>query len=99
MANILVTSWFVRAALYARFNEVAPLWSSSADSALFDQFVDHLIASGELSQDVNYYVDNFLTNGQFISREHDLFEGSWEEFCEAHGLIYDDNFCCVNLGL
>ncbi len=99
MANILVTTWFVRAALYARYVAVYETWASEADSALFDKYVDHLIESGELSGDVNYYVDNFLTNGQFVCREHDLFEGSWEEFCSEHGVIFDDNFCCTNLGI
>lgn len=96
---VFVTSWFVRAALYARFNEVKTIWSSSADSALFDKYVDHLIASGELTEDVNYYVDNFLINGQFVSREHDLFEGSWEDFCLERGIIFDDDYCCINLGI
>lgn len=96
--NVLVSSWFVRAALYARFNEVASIWSSSADSALFDKYIDHLVTSGELTQDVNYYVDNFLINGQFVCREHDLFEGGWEDFCEANGVIYNDDYCCTHLG-
>jgi hypothetical protein len=96
---VYVTPWFVRAALYARFNEVKAIWASSADSALFDKYVDHLCSLGELEGDVNHYVDNFLINGQFVCREHDLFDGSWEAFCEANGVIFDDNFCCTNLGI
>lgn len=99
MFNVLVTSWFVRAALYARYVSVYETWASEANSALFDKYIDHLCSLSELTHDVNYYVDNFLVNGQFVAREHDLFEGSWEDFCNAHGVIFDDNYCCTNLGL
>ena len=98
MANILVTTWFVRAALYARYVAVYEIWASEADSALFDKYVDHLCSFGELTHDVNHYVDNYLINGQFVCREHDLFEGSWEDFCNAHGVIYNDDYCCTHLG-
>jgi hypothetical protein len=96
--NVLVSSDFVSQALYDRYEAVKTLWASEAASALFEQLIDLMLDIGEINASSWVIVDNFLVNGQFISREHDLFEGSWEDFCEANGVIFDDNFCCTHLG-
>lgn len=99
MANVLVSEDFVSQALYDRFEAVKTLWASAAATALFEQLIDLLIEVGEFNGSSWIIVDNFLINGQFVAREHDLFDGSWEDFCNAHGVLYDDNFCCTNLGI
>ena len=99
MANVLVSEDFVSQALYDRFEAVKTLWASAAATALFEQLIDLLTDVGEFHGSSWIIVDNYLINGQFVCREHDLFEGSWEEFCSAQGVIYDDNFCCTNLGI
>lgn len=98
MANVLVSEDFVSQALYDRFEAVKGLWASAAATALFEQLIDLLIEVGEFKGSNYVIVDNFLINGQFVAREHDLFEGSWEDFCEANGILFNDNFCCTNLG-
>lgn len=98
MANVLVSCDFVSQALYDRYEAVKGLWASEAASALFEQLIDLLTQVGELHGSSWVIVDNFLINGQFVCREHDLFEGSWEEFCLERGVIYDDNYCCTHLG-
>ena len=99
MANVLVSEDFVSQALYDRFEAVKGLWASEAASALFEQLIDLLIEVGEFNGSSCVIVDNYLINGQFVCREHDLFEGSWEDFCEANGVLFDDNYCCTNLGI
>ena len=98
MANVLVSEDFVSQALYDRFEAVKGLWASAAATALFEQLIDLLIEVGEFHSPSGVIVDNFLVNGQFVCREHDLFDGSWEAFCEANGVIYNDDYCCTHLG-
>ena len=98
MANVLVSEDFVSQALYDRFEAVKTLWASAAATALFEQLIDLLIEVGEFHGSSWIIVDNYLINGQFVCREHDLFEGSWEDFCNAHGVIYNDDYCCTHLG-
>ncbi len=98
MANVLVSEDFVSQALYDRFEAVKTLWASAAATALFEQLIDLLTDVGEFHGSSWIIVDNFLINGQFVCREHDLFEGSWEDFCEANGVIYNDDYCCTHLG-
>lgn len=98
MANVLVSEDFVSQALYDRFEAVKTLWASAAATALFEQLIDLLIEVGEFHGSSWIIVDNFLINGQFVAREHDLFDGSWEDFCNAHGVIYNDDYCCTHLG-
>ncbi len=99
MANVLVSEDFVSQALYDRFEAVKTLWASAAATALFEQLIDLLTDVGEFHGSSWVIVDNFLINGQFVCREHDLFDGSWEEFCLDRGVIYNDDFCCTNLGI
>lgn len=98
MANVLVSEDFVSQALYDRFEAVKTLWASEAATALFEQLIDLLIEVGGFQGSAYVIVDNYLINGQFVCREHDLFEGSWEDFCEANGVIYNDDYCCTHLG-
>ena len=98
MANVIVSEDFVSQALYDRFEMVKELWASAAATALFEQLIDLLTEVGELHGSSWVIVDNFLVNGQFVCREQDLFEGSWEDFCNAHGVIYNDDYCCTHLG-
>ncbi len=96
---VFVSEDFVSQALYDRFEAVKTLWASEAATALFEQFIDLLIEVGEFNGSSYVIVDNYLINGQFVCREHDLFDGSWEDFCSERGVLFDDNFCCTNLGI
>ena len=98
MAKVLVSEDFVSQALYDRFEAVKGLWASAAATALFEQLIDLLIEVGGVNGSSWVIVDNFLINGQFVCREHDLFEGSWEGFCSERGVIYNDDYCCTHLG-
>ncbi len=95
---VFVSEDFVSQALYDRFEAVKTLWASEAATALFEQLIDLLIDVGGFQGSAYVIVDNYLINGQFVCREHDLFEGSWEDFCSERGVLFDDNFCCTHLG-
>jgi len=95
---VFVSEDFMSQALYDRFEAVKTLWASAAATALFEQLIDLLIEVGGFNGSSWIIVDNYLINGQFVCREHDLFEGGWEDFCEANGVIYNDDYCCTHLG-
>ena len=103
MINVPVE--FVIDALQARYDEVKELWASDASAALWDQALQ-LVAECGLGDNVTspiIYVDNYLINGEFVSREENiedwLHKTSHEGFLEQldyEGDEYDqwldDNF-------
>lgn len=83
--NFLVTRDFVEAALEARYQEVKDTWGCEASDSLWEQFLDVVLDCGSLSGTPSCIVDNYLVNGDFISRsdeEEYLTDEVWEAFCE-----------------
>ena len=109
MINVLVE--FVIDALQARYDEVENLWGCDASASLWEQALQ-LVAECGLGENVtspSIYVDNYLINGEFVSKiadvecwlddnqpngENDLNE-AWQEYCENNALIYNDDFACL----
>ena len=92
-------------ALQARYDEVKELWGCDASAALWDQALQ-LVEECGLDKNVtspSIYVDNYLVNGEFVSKEDNiedwLHKTSHEGFAEQlnyEGDEYDqwldDNF-------
>lgn len=91
--NFLVTRDFVEAALEARYQEVKDTWGCEASDSLWEQFLDVILDCGSLSGTPSCIVDNYLVNGDFISRsdeEEYPTDEAWEAFCEYNCFIYNN---------
>lgn len=91
--NFLVTRDFVEAALIARYEEVKDTWGGQASESLWEQFLDVILDCGSLSGTPSCIVDNYLVNGDFISRsdeEEYPTDEAWEAFCEYNCFIYNN---------
>ena len=109
--TIEVNANFVTEALQARYDEVKELWGCDASAALWDQALD-IVAECGLGEHVtspSIFVDNYLINGEFISKikdvdcwlddnqpngEKDLDE-AWWEYCENNAIISNEDFACL----
>ena len=103
MINVPVE--FAIDALQARYDEVKELWGCDASASLWEQALQ-LVAECGLGENVtspSIYVDNYLINGEFVSKEDNiedwLHKTSHEGFLEQlnyEGDEYDqwldDNF-------
>ena len=71
---INVTVEFVIDALQARYDEVKELWGCDASAALWEQALQSVAERG-LDENVtspSIYVDNYLINGEFVSKEDNI---------------------------
>ena len=102
---------FVIDALQARYDEVENMWGCDASAALWEQALQ-LVEDCGLDKNVTspiIYVDNYLVNGEFISKiadvEHWLdsnqpnsandLDEAWNEYCQDNALIYNDEYACI----
>ena len=72
MINVPVE--FVIDALQARYDEVEHEWACDASASLWDQALD-IVAECGLGEHVtspSIFVDNYLINGEFVSKEKDF---------------------------
>ena len=90
--TIEVNANFVTEALQARFDEVENLWGCPASMSLWDQALD-MVANCGLGENVtspSIFVDNYLINGEFVSKNLEakywLTETSFLDYCEHHNL-------------
>ena len=102
---------FVIDALQARFDEVVNKWGCDASESLWDQALD-IVAECGLGEHVtspSIFVDNYLINGEFVSKiadveqwldanqpngEKDLDE-AWQEYCENNAILFNDDYACL----
>ena len=103
MINVSVE--FVIDALQARYDEVKELWGCDASAALWDQALQSVAECG-LGENVtspSIYVDNYLINGEFVSKEENIedwlhktsHEGFFEQLNyegDEYDQWLDDNF-------
>ena len=110
--TIAVSVDFVIDALESRYKEVWDLWSNEASRSLWGQALE-LVEECGLGENVtspSIYVDNYLINGEFVSKtadvecwleddqpngENDLNE-AWQEYCQDNALIYNDEYACLS---
>ena len=108
---IQVSVEFVIDALQARYDEVKEMWGCDASAALWEQALQ-LVEECGLGENVtipSIYVDNYLINGEFVSKiadvEHWLdsnqpngandLDEAWNEYCQDNALIYNGEYACL----
>ena len=87
MTNVPVE--FVIDALQAHYDDVKELWGCDASASLWEQALQ-LVEDCGLGENVtspSIYVDNYLVNGEFVSKEDDI--QYWLD-CEYDDLSEDD---------
>ena len=109
MINVPVE--FVIDALQARYDEVKDLWGCDASASLWEQALQ-LVEDCGLGENVtspSIHVDNYLINGEFVSKiadvEHWLdsnqpngandLDEAWEEYCQDNALLYNAEYACI----
>jgi hypothetical protein len=105
MINVPVE--FVIDALDARYNDVKDQWGCEAAHELWEQALDLVKECGLGCSSASEYVDNYLINGEFVSKEDVMYwrdetleeyediDEAWEEFCQDNALIYNDEYACL----
>ena len=90
MINVSVE--FVIDALQARYDDVKELWGCDASEALWEQALQ-LVEECELGENFtspSIFVDNYLINGEFVSKIEDvdqwLDETTFADYCGHHNL-------------
>ena len=80
---------FIIDALQARYNNVKDLWGGEASHQLWEQAINTVeeCGIGDNVTSPSIFVDNYLINGEFVSKEDDL--QLWLE-CEYDDLSDDD---------
>ena len=109
--TIEVNANFVTEALQARYDEVENKLGCDASESLWDQALD-VVAECGLGEHVtspSIFVDNYLINGEFVSKiadveqwfdsnqpngEKDLDE-AWDEYCENNAILFNDDYACL----
>ena len=90
--NFEVSIQFIIDALQARYNNVKDLWGGEAAKQLWEQALGMVEECG-LGDNVtspSIFVDNYLINGEFVSKEDDL---QWWLDCEYDYLSdYDKEY-------
>ena len=83
---------FIIDALQARFNNVKDLWGGDAAHELWEQALSMVeeCGIGDNVTSPSIFVDNYLINGEFVSKEDDK---NWWLDCEYEDLSEDDKEC------
>ena len=84
-----VSTQFIIDALQARYDNVKELWGGEAAHELWEQALSMVeeCGIGDNVTSPSYFVDNYLINGEFVSKEDDL--QYWLD-CEYGDLSEDD---------
>ena len=104
---------FIIDALQARYDEVSGLWASYAAHDLWQQALDVVeeCGIGDNITSPSIFVDNYLINGEFVSKEDDMqwwldcdgdslsekeIDEKWLEYCKNNACLYNKNFACLS---
>ena len=87
-----VSIQFIIDALQARYDNVKDLWGGEAAHQLWEQALNMVeeCGIGDNVTSPSIFVDNYLINGEFVSKEDDL---QWWLDCEYDDLSDDDKEC------
>ena len=103
---------FIIDALQARYDNVKELWGGDAAHDLWEQALDVVeeCGIGDNVTSPSIFVDNYLINGEFVSKEDDMswwldsdyetlsedeIEQKWKEYCEKNACLYNKNYACI----
>ena len=108
-----VSIQFIIDALQARYDKVSGLWASYAAHSLWQQALD-VVAECGIGDNVtspSFFVDNYLINGEFVSKDEDKqwwldcdsedlteeeIDDKWKEYCKKNACLYNDNYACLS---
>ena len=107
-----VSAQFIIDALQARYDEVSGLWASYAAHDLWQQALDVVqeCGIGDNVTNPSIFVDNYLINGEFVSKEDDKkwwldcddvelsekeIDEKWNDYCEKNACLYNDEYACL----
>ena len=103
---------FIIDALQARYDNVKELWGGEAPHQLWEQALDVVSERGigDSVTSPSIFVDNYLINGEFVSKEDDKqwwlgcdyetlaedeIEEKWNDYCEKNACLYNKNYACI----
>lgn len=95
-----VTTDFIVEAIETFFDfrvENNPDWVSDARLSLKDELLDFVSDCGVGDHTPSYIVDNFLINGQFVTRSDDgslESDEAWEAVTD-YAIVYNDEYACL----
>ena len=107
-----VSLHFIIEALQARFDEVSGQWASYAVHDLWQNALD-VVAECGIGDNVtspSIFVDNYLINGEFVSKDEDKqwwldcdsdslseegIDDKWKDYCEKNACLYNKNYACI----
>ena len=107
-----VSAQFIIDALQARYDAVSDLWGGDAAHDLWQQALD-VVAECGIGNNVtspSIFVDNYLINGEFVSKEEDMkwwlgcdsddlteeeINVKWKDYCEKSACLYNKNYACI----
>ena len=108
-----VSSQFIIDALQSRYDNVKELWGGDAAHDLWEQALDVVqeCGIGDNVTSPSYFVDNYLINGEFVSKEDDMnwwldcdsdelseeeISIKWNDYCKRNACLYNDAFACLS---
>ena len=107
-----VSLQFIIDALQSRYDNVKELWGGDAAHDLWEQALD-VVAECGIGDNVtspSIFVDNYLINGEFVSKEDDVkwwldcdcdnlssaeVDEKWKDYCEKNACLYNKNYACI----
>ena len=108
-----VSREFVITSLQSRFHDVKDLFGNKASRQLWTQVLEVVEACG-IGDNVTSssdFVDNYLVNGEFVSKKDDAHwwlgcdseelsedetREKWLEYCENNACLYNDEYACLS---
>ena len=104
---------FIIGALQARYDNVKELWGGDAAHELWEQALSMVedCGIGDNVTSPSYFVDNYLINGEFVSKEDDKnwwldcdsdelsqdeIDEKWLEYCQNNACLYNDEYACLS---
>ena len=107
-----VSLHFIIEALQARYDNVKELWGCSAAHDLWGQALDVVeeCGIGDNVTSPSIFVDNYLINGEFVSKDNDMkwwldcdsdslsekeIDEKWLEYCENNACLCNKNHACI----
>ena len=101
-----VTIEFIITALQSRYDGVIGWWGNKASQQLWEQVLDmvEVCGIGDKVTSPSEFVDNYLVNGEFASKEEDAnwwlddseelsedeISEKWLEYCENNACLYNE---------
>ena len=108
-----VSIQFIIDALQSRYDNVSNLWGGEAAHQLWEQALSMVeeCGIGDNVTSPSYFVDNYLINGEFVSKEDDKthwlgcgyenlsddeISEEWDEYVTNNACLYNDNYACLS---